>query len=128
VGAQFADALAVLRGLARAQQAAQVLSVVQVAAAAGLPRDETEMLLERLAGAGWAVKSSSDRWVLACDPERVTVAQVYREFVFQPEALYGVQGDGAQEALLRDLSARLDGALGRSLDMPLKRLLTDSAA
>jgi hypothetical protein len=56
------------------------------------------------------------------------VAQVYREFVFQPEALDGVPGDGAQGALLRDLSARLDGALGHSLDMPLKRLLTDSAA
>ena len=128
VGAQFADALAVLRGLAHAQQAAQVLSVAQLAAAAGLPRDETETLLERLAGAGWALKSSSGRWALACDPERVTVAQVYREFVFQPDALDGVSGDDAQEALLRDLSGRLDGALAHSLNMPLKRLLTDSAA
>ena len=73
------------------------------------------------------------------EPERVTVAQVYREFVYQPEAFsasqwYGLQGDqgagpgDAPEGTVYELPKRLEAGLGQALDMPLKRLLLDPAA
>lgn len=137
-GALFADALAVLRALVQAQQRARILSVAEIAGLAELPRDECEGLLERLAAAGWVVAASGDRWTLGCDPERLTVAQVYREFVYQPEVLLalGMTGsqDGAQDAqgvqadtqaaLLSEISARLEAGVAGALDVPLKRLLS----
>ncbi len=137
VGVLFADALAVLRVLVLAQQRAQVLDVGQISAAAALPRDESEALLDELAGAGWAVKSAGERWTLACDPDQLTVAQVYREFVYQPDALVGLLGevlpggrgasDGdAQRALLSGLSERLEAGLDQALNVSLRRVLLDA--
>jgi membrane protein len=133
-GALFADALAILRALMLAQQQARILSVAQIAGLAALPRDECEGLLERLAGAGWVVAAAGDRWALGCDPERLTVAQVYREFVYQPDVLLalGMSGspDGAdmsgsdtQSALLSEISERLEAGVAGALEVPLKRLL-----
>lgn len=136
VGGLFADALAVLRSLARAQQCAQTRSLGQIAVAADLPRDESEALLERLAGAGWAVKSSGGLWALACDPERLSAAQVYREFVNEPGALcgprragpQGTSADDEQHARLLALSERLDTGVGQALDISLKSLLLEPVA
>jgi membrane protein len=138
-GVLFADALAVLRVLMLAQRRARVLSVAEVAALAALPRDECEALLERLAGAGWVLASSGDRWALSCDPERLTVAQVYREFVYQPDVLRALRitgsrdgreppQSGTQAALLSEISDRLEGAVAGALNVPLKRLLPDAEA
>jgi len=136
-GVLFADALAVLRALMQAQQRARIFSVAELSAFAALPRDECEALLERLAAAGWVLASSGDRWTLACDPERLTVAQVYREFVYQPDVLLALRmtgfqdtesdGAGAQAALLAEISDRLEAGVAGALDVPLKRLLQDGA-
>lgn len=139
VGEFFADALAVLRSLARAQQCAKTCSIGQIAVAANLPREESEALLRRLAGAGWAVESAGGLWALACDPQRVSAAQVYREFVYQSGALcapgpvrpQGAQGtpvDDAQHVRLLALSERLETGVDQALDISLASLLLESVA
>jgi membrane protein len=122
VGALFADALAVLRALMGAQREARILEVGEVAAQAKLPRDECEHLLDRMADAGWAVKASSDRWTLACDPERVMLAQVYRAFVFESDVL---PGTGGPDAVLSRIVARHEMGLDSVLNLPLTCLLDD---
>jgi membrane protein len=136
VGALFADALAVLRVLVIAQQRAEVLDVASIAAAAGLPRDESEALLDRLATQGWVVRSALDHWSLACDPGRLTLGQVFHEFIFHSEALSEVgtamqsgQSSGLEVrmALISEISSRFDAGVDSALNVPINSLLLDTA-
>ena len=139
VGALFADALSVLRVLVLAQQRAELPGVSQIAAAAALPREESEVLLNRLAEAGWVTRSKDDHWTLACDPEHLTVAQVYREFVYHPGALARLLGQwmpdhantadyDTRRALLQGLSERLESGVEQALGISIKRVSLDVAA
>jgi DNA-binding IscR family transcriptional regulator len=128
-----------LRVLVLAQQRAELPGVSQIAAAAALPRDETEVLLNRLAEAGWVTRSKDDHWTLACDPEHLTVAQVYREFVYHPGALARLFGQwmpghantadyDTRRALLQGLSERLESGVEQALAISIKRVSLDVAA
>ena len=81
-GKNFRDALEILRVLVRAQGAARTPRTREVVAEARVPRDAGERLLEELLAAGWIARVVGDRWTLACDPDQVTIAQVYERLVF----------------------------------------------
>jgi membrane protein len=99
----------ILRALLEAQHDRLVLSSAGVAARAEAPLAATELLLDRLADAGWVVRASGERWALGCDPHTLTLAQIYRRILF----------GHADDALL----ARLSDAHGAALDVPLAALL-----
>jgi DNA-binding IscR family transcriptional regulator len=54
-----------------------------------LPLEECELLLDRLAAAGWVASTTSDGWVLVRDVSQIRLVDVYREFVFRAELSEG---------------------------------------
>ena len=48
-----------------------------------------EAVLERCAALGWVVRTERDAWLLAREADAIRIADVYRAFVLQPEALSG---------------------------------------
>lgn len=115
-GAQFRDALELLRVLVRAQTAARTPRTREVIAAARVPREAGERLLEELAAAGWLARVVGDRWTLACDPDQVTIAQVYERLVF-------AGGSDRSDALLDGVMDRAAAGAGRAIGAPLRTLL-----
>lgn len=103
-GEALTDALGVLGALARAHAEGRVVSSPSLARRLRLLPDRCEAILERCAARGWAARTEGgDGWVLARDASRIRVADVYRVFVFDAEAL------GAQPDLglsLRDFLAK----------------------
>jgi membrane protein len=91
-GEELADALGVLGALARAHQRGDVLSLNALARAQRLPPDRCEEILVRAATRGWVARTERDGWVLARDPSQIRVADVYRAFVYDADAV-GVPPD-----------------------------------
>jgi membrane protein len=114
-GAQFRDALELLRVLVRAQTTARTPRTREVIAAARVPREAGERLLEELAAAGWLARVVGDRWTLACDPDQVTIAQVYERLVF-------AGGSDRSDALLDGVMDRAAAGAGRAIGAPLRTL------
>ncbi len=123
-GSDFAEALALLLVLARAQQTPELLGMGQIAERAALTGDRTESHLERMVARGWVTKSASRHYGLVCDTERLLVAEVYREFVLDGKAGSGAERSKALRTLLEQFAARADEALNLSL----KRLLESETA
>src|SRR5713101_6084092 len=123
-GSGFAEALALLLVLARAQQGPELLGMGQIAERASLTGDRTESHLERMVARGWVTKSAGSRYGLVCDTERLLVAEVYREFVLDGKVTSGTERSKALRTLLEQFAARADEAL----DLSLKRLLESESA
>lgn len=118
-GTGFEDALALLMVLARAQRGPEILDLRSIARRALLTRDRAGPILERLAAIGWLARSAGDRYVLACDTEKLRVADVYRRFVVEGAGTTLGERDRALRGLLERLAAHADEAL----DVPLRKLL-----
>jgi len=118
-GASFAEPLALLLVLARAQQGPELLGLRQIAERALLTGDRAEALLERMVARGWVARSSGDRYGLVCDTERLLVSEMYREFVLDGSNLPGAERGEALRVFLERFAARADDALNQ----PIKRLL-----
>jgi len=123
-GSDFAEALALLLVLARAQQGPELLGMGQIAERASLTGDRTESHLERMVARGWVTKFAGSRYGLVCDTERLLVAEVYREFVLDGKVGSGAERSKALRTLLEQFAARADEAL----DLSLKRLLESETA
>src|SRR5437016_8848678 len=123
-GSGFAEALALLLVLWRAQQGPELLGMGQIAERASLTGDRTESHLERMVARGWVTKSAGSRYGLVCDTERLLVAEVYREFVLDGRVTSGTERSKALRTLLEQFAARADEALNLSL----KRLLESETA
>jgi membrane protein len=119
-GAQFRDALEILRVLVRAQAAARTPRTREVLAEGRVAREAGERLLEELAAAGWLARVVGDRWTLACDPDQVTIAQVYERLVFARSAA----GDGGDE-VMESVIERAVAGTGRAIGAPLRTLVAD---
>ena len=115
----FEEALALLLVLAQAQRGPEVLELRQIAQRVALTRDRAESLLERMANLGWLAKSTGDRYVLAYDPEKLRVADVYRQFVLEERRSTTAERNRALDGLLGRFAADADGAL----DVSLRKLL-----
>ena len=88
-GSALQDALAVLGGLARAQTSGEVVPLTRLARRVRRMPYRCESVLERCAALGWVVRTERDAWLLAREADSIRVADVYRAFVLQPEALAG---------------------------------------
>ncbi|MDX1374326.1 MAG: YihY family inner membrane protein [Burkholderiales bacterium] len=88
-GRELEDALAVLGGLARAQEAGEAVPLTRLARRIRRMPHRCEEVLARCAALGWAVPTERDAWLLSREADSIRVADVYRAFVLQPEALSG---------------------------------------
>jgi membrane protein len=122
--AAFRNALEILRVLIIAQGAARTPRTPVVCADARVPREAGEQLLHEMARAGWTARVVGDRWVLACDPDVVTVADVYRRVVFEPT---DGRGWGAY-APLDGIVERAAMGVESSIAIPIRMLVDDTKA
>src|SRR3954468_16950456 len=91
-GEELADALGVLGALARAHEHGDVLPLNPLARSQRLPPDRCEEIPVRAATRGWVARTERDGWVLARDASQIKVADVYRSFVYDADAV-GVPPD-----------------------------------
>ena len=119
-GAAFRDALELLRVLIRAQAETRTPRTREVIAGARVPREAGEALLDELAAAGWLARVVGDRWALACDPDAVTLAQVYEGLVFAGSGSWQ-----AGDAVVDGVMERAASAAGRVINAPLRTLVED---
>jgi len=123
-GDGFAEPLALLLVLARAQGVPELLGLRQIAERASLTGDRAELLLGRMVARGWVARSAGDRYGLVCDTERLLVSEVYREFVLDGSNLPSAERGKALKAFLERFAARAADALNQ----PIKRLLENETA
>jgi membrane protein len=121
--AVFRAALAILRVLLRAQRSTRALDTRRLLAQAGVPGELGERVVQRLAAAGWVSQEAGRRWSLACDPERVRLADVYRVLVFDARRDGADKSDSAIQAIVERAA---DGAAA-ALDAPLRTLADEPA-
>lgn len=132
-GGEFVDAMAILKVLYAACQCGDsaLVGARAIRARTRLGFDEMDMLLEKMMGEGWVgrvnidapsrvqwgkrISDGNDHWVLLANVNKLTVADVYRLFVFGGMALNsGVVADSDDE---RDLQAARDAAaLARTVE------------
>ena len=91
--AALEDRRAVLGALARAHGEGRVLPLNALARQRRLLPDRCEQILERAAALGWAARTERDGWVLARDAAQIQVADIYRAFVFDADAVGVPQAD-----------------------------------
>lgn len=92
-GEELADGLGVLGALARAHRDGRVVRLNVLARHLRLLPDRVEQILERAAALGWAARTERDGWVLTRDAMTIQVADVYRAFVFDADAVGVPEGD-----------------------------------
>jgi membrane protein len=89
-GRDFMDALAVLTVLARAQDRGKAMRLRQISNEVRVMPERCEAALERAARLGWTVRSERDAWVLARDADDLSVADIYKAFVFDGDT-WGIE-------------------------------------
>jgi membrane protein len=92
-GEELADALGVLGALARAHREGRSVRLNVLARQLRLLPDRVEQILERAAALGWAARTDRDGWVLTRDATTIQVAEVYRAFIFDADAVGVPEGD-----------------------------------
>ena len=103
-GYQFYHALQILQALYRSLDTGVLTNLPQMRKQLRLGIEDIEEVLQRLSAVGWVRKAAGEGWVLARDAAQLTVADVYRLFVFDPQRAYPKTADhGIPEALLHNL-------------------------
>ena len=114
-GRRFFSALEVLAGLGAAHRKGGAMPLAALAQQAGLAPESCERLLERMAELGWVARLPAERWMLARDAGELTVADVHRIFVFDPDSLGDVPERLAASRIAEGHRALLSGALALPL-------------
>lgn len=117
-GAQFVEAVEILKLLHRAYVEGRVLNLQQLRIAVKLSWEDAEAILDKLVAAGWVAKLQGNGWVLARDAGEIRAGEVFQMFVFGREAA-DVSEDSAIRRLVSSIAANVDG----ELDFSLKELL-----
>ena len=120
-GAQFVEAVEILKLLSRAYADGRVLNLQQLRIAVKLSWEDAEAILDKLVAAGWVAKLQGNGWVLARDASAIRVGDVFQMFVFGREAA-DVSEDSGIRRLVSSIAANVDG----ELDFTLKELLASS--
>ncbi|HEV8261921.1 MAG TPA: YihY family inner membrane protein [Burkholderiales bacterium] len=120
-GAQFVEAVEILKLLYRAYADGRVLNLQQLRIAVKLSWEDAEAILDKLVAAGWVAKLQGNGWVLARDAGAIRVGDVFQMFVFGREAA-DVSEDSGIRRLVSSIAANVDG----ELDFTLKELLASS--
>ncbi|HEU0289649.1 MAG TPA: YihY family inner membrane protein [Burkholderiales bacterium] len=115
-GAQFLDALQILRVLWEAHRIGDVVTAPRLHAVVRLPIDRIEAMLEEMGTAHWVGKVDRG-WTLTKDASEISAADVYRLFVFRAGALLPLRQLGQEfDRLTLDLADSIDGGLRLKLD------------
>ncbi|MTV40871.1 YihY family inner membrane protein [Duganella radicis] len=143
-GGEFVDAMAILKVLHVACKCGDtaLVSAVRIRERTRLGFDEMDNLLERMMAEGWVgrvpvatqprvqwgkrVSEGADNWVILANVDKLTLADVYRLFVFAGMPLNaGVVADGDDErdlqaareaaALAREVETAVEAGLGKTL-------------
>jgi len=143
-GGEFVDAMALLRVLhiACVTGDTALVSAGSIRARTRLGFDEMDVLLEKMQAAGWVGRvkveapprvqlgkresEGSDNWVLLANVDKLTLAEVYRLFVFGGMPVNaGIASDTGDErdvqiaqeaaALAREVETAVEGGLGKTL-------------
>lgn len=101
-GAEFLDAVAVLKVLFEAREGHAAVDALQLRELTHLGFEESESLLQRMLDAGWVgrirvqrtpglklrrrAQARLERWTLLANPEKLTLADVYQRFAFTPDS------------------------------------------
>ena len=117
-GAQFVEAVEILKMLCRAYVDGRVLNLQQLRMAVKLSWEDAETILDKLVAAGWVAKLQGNGWVLARDAGGIRVGDVFRMFVFGRDA-----ADVSEDSTLRRLVSSIAGNVDGELDFSLKELL-----
>ncbi len=119
-GRQFLDALRLLQALGNALKKGKVETSSSLRQRLKLSVEEMEPILERMNRANLVRPVKTGGWVQILDPGEIRVADIYRLFVFSPEAARSMAaGDSRLEGLLAEMSMGLD----EIMDLPLSRFL-----
>lgn len=116
-GREFFAALAILQALFKAQQAGEPLGLQRLQRESGFAPEDVEDILDRLNILKWAGIVTRGGWVLTRSADAIRLADIYREFVFDPEKARAARGprDARADALLARLNVSQDEVLGLSL-------------
>jgi len=117
-GAQFVEAVEILKMLYRAYVDGRVLNLQQLRMAVKLSWEDAETILDKLVAAGWVAKLQGNGWVLARDAGAIRVGDVFRMFVFGRDA-----ADVSEDSTLRRLVSSIAGNVDGELDFSLKELM-----
>jgi membrane protein len=123
-GSRFIEAMQLLRMLANAHREGQVLSLPTLAQGGHLSLEDAETMLDRMRSQGWVARSGAEGWLLARDPRTIRVVEIYREFVFQTDAVR----HEARAMGLESLTATLAQGVEREVAMSLEEALLPLAA
>jgi len=114
-GRRFFDAIRVLRALHAAQGGGESLSLSALRRETHLALDEIEDILHQVRDAKLAARTTTQGWMLARDARDIMVADVFRLFVFRPDASEAPPNDEIlREAVERSASC-LDQAFSGSV-------------
>ncbi len=112
---QFVGAVKLLKLLAGAHQKGGVLTLGELSSSLGFSWEATEPLLDRLEATGWVCKVAGSGWVLRRDSERITLSEVFRSVVFDPDAIRSEDVERELATLVRATASMAD----RELDITL---------
>jgi len=82
---EFIHALVTLQALYRAQQRGETLRLEKLQGKLHVGLEESEEILEQLEAAQWVSRTAGNSWVLSRNPELITLADVFDEFVFRAD-------------------------------------------
>ena len=115
-GAQFLDALQILRILWEAHRTGAVVTVFQLHPVVKLPVDRIESILDAMSLAQWVGRVGRG-WTFTRDADRVSVADVYHLFVFRMGAKLPTRLSGQElDRLALDLAGGVEEGLQLTLD------------
>jgi len=123
-GAQFLDALQILRVLWEAHHTGKVVTLLQLHDVLRLPMDHVEATLDAMDAAHW-VGRTGNGWALLRAAAEISVADVYHLFVFRPGARRPARQSGQE---LDILALELAGGMKDSLKLSLDELFRRAAA
>ncbi len=119
-GYQFYHALQILQALFYSLETGELMNVPKLRKNLRLGIEDIEDVLQRLSAAGWVRKAAGEGWVMSRDPALLTVADVYRLFVFDPQLAHlTMDNSRIPETLLLNLLEK------EEMTTPLKTLFTE---
>jgi membrane protein len=115
-GSDFMYALQIIKILWKAQQSGEVVTVARLHGALRLRYERIEALLETMHAEAWVNPAAPAGWVLHRSPQTITVADIYRVFVFDAKGrIPAADSDAELVALARDYGARIDANFSLTL-------------
>ena len=116
-GADFFDALQVLKILCQAQRQGEAVGLQHLHGAVRASTERIEAILDAMVSAAWVSRAMPTGWVLNRDPQTIKVEEVYRLFVFRADArMPTLDSDPELEALVHEISARVAENMQMSID------------